>query len=532
MRKFHSSVWLIPFSVFIVFIWMIPILLAGYPFWISACIKNARDFTDTGLVTGISSSMSTIILWLFHPVIDWSNIMGWTLLSAGFMMTALVVWWWCIFKIFGARVAWISTIIFALMPMYWVEAVRLGGYSFAFVFLFLSFLSFILLFPRNKIFSSVISGIFFGATIASNHAFLTFIIWIVIAYLWMQRKRWKVALLELVLFLGFAYAAYASPLIPNALQTDMTPLDRVAIFLPSTKEHMTGNTHLYPDSYAYEFLRDDFDEVIKDQVADLSFLEKQQGQNFRIMFGVEEAGIIKKVLNGFWLLVNVLPPLVLSETVGGIFLWLFILPGIFFLYRENKKLLILIFGLWVAMEFQLRFILHYGRDHLMDVGWALSIFAALGIVSISKALKPKKLSLNVICILMLIVISIQLVQANRKIFALLYYKSEVPLTFAMKDVLDELPENAFVAHPRKENMFLFSDTDRVVLHNPTIDFLAERGRLKEPFDYYGVTHIFGYNKTRSDQILKAVKGVELIEEPEIEGVPLTPLVRLILHVVR
>jgi len=525
---------LVVFCVVMLGVWMVPVLLAGFPYWISGLIPSAREFAQTGVLTEDSMRLVMLIVAALHPLIDWQNVTGWAAVSAAAFAASLIPLWWSIFRLFNTRMAWLSTIVISFMPMYWAESLRLEGYTFAFFFLFLSFALFIELFKRKRVLAVVLSALCFGAVLASRFTFITFLPWFIAAYVWQERRHWKRAFVEVGLFCLIVYIAFALPLLPNALQGGMSLTQRIEVFLPSLEDRTPGEGHLYPDEYTYTYHREEFNELIKQRVEQSSFLERQMDQHYRLIFGVGDMNFFVGVLNGFWLFANILPPLFLQDTVGGVFLWLFIIPGIVFLYRHRRRLLWQLLGLWLSMEFLLRFILHFGRDHLIDVGWMIALFAALGIVSLGTALQKqsKRLSLTAISIIVIIIVSAQLTQANRKLFARLYTRSTVPEIYAAIEALKDIPADSIVANPRRRELFYFSDRKPVTIHDGTIDYLAGEGRLREPFEYYGVTHILGYTEERTRKITGVVRGIEVVTLPPSKSVPLTPFIRLLLHVVR
>ena len=68
----------------------------------------------------------------------------------------------------------------------------------------------------------------------------------------------------------------------------------------------------------------------------MTILERQEDLHYRMHFNVGDIHPVSFVLNGFWLFINNLPPLFLVDTMGGIFLWLFIAPGIFLLWKKRE----------------------------------------------------------------------------------------------------------------------------------------------------------------------------------------------------
>lgn len=522
------------FAVLVFCVVMLPVVLMGYPYWLSEMILQGRTLVETGSVINFSARLMVIIVALLHPLIAWDNIVAWTGVSAAGFALALLPWWWCIRRLFGVTAAWFSTVVLSLLPAYWIDALDLGGYSFALFFLFLCFASFIALQERHRFAALALSGVFFGLVLASHDAFNTFLPWFVVAYAWHERKHLISAAFGIALFLGCAYIAFAAPLFPNAMLPGMTPVERVQVFLPSLKNGTPGEGHLYPDEYIFKFYKEEYDAIIEKRVEGAGFFERQEDAHYRLIFGVGAAGILLSLANGVWLFLNQIPSFFMMETVGGALLWIFIAPGIVVLRRKNRSLLYQIIGLWLSMEFFLRFVLHFGRLHLEDVAWALALFAGLGVTAVLDALpKEWKPRAGIIGLLIACVIGTQMLQANRKLLAFNYGRSYVPEIYAAAEALKKIPVDAVVANPRRRELFFFSSQTPVTIHSPTVDFLAERGKLAEPFRYYKATYIMGYSDEQTALIQKAVPGIKVVEIPKVKPPnTVTPLVHYLLHVIR
>ncbi len=518
------------FAVGMVGLWTAPVVLTGYPFLISSILSEAREFSITGLIPESSSRLSTIIVWLAGNRIGWENAVDFTLLSAMGMGAALIPWWVTVRKIVDIQTAWIATVAFALMPTYWLLALRLDGYSFAFFFLFSAFAFFVYLYPKHRISALALSGLCFGAALGARDAFIAFLPWLLTAYLWRERARWIVASMEIGVFCAFAYTAFMSPLISLAMQDGLSPLQRAQVFLPSFAHSTPGTGHLYPDDYAYQFLKQDYNELIAARTGEASFLERQRDENYRAIFGVGEVSAINRLVNSLWLFFNSLPEYVSVEVVGGALLWIFILPGAIAFRKRRPIIFEEIIGLWLSMEFILRFFLHFHRSHLMDVGWALALFAALGVVALANAARVQHIRL--IAGIITLFIALQFVQVNRKQFAELYRRSSTPQIYAASQALKAIPADAIVAHPRRGELFSLVDHKKVTIHPDTLDLLRKQGEMAAPFRYYHVTHIMGYDAGYTHQILAAAPWLKEIKIPEVALPEVTPLVQYILHTVR
>lgn len=513
---------------------MLPVLLAGFPYVLPGFREQAQVFMHTGMVPTGNGRLSTLIVWWLHPFIDWQSIIAWSAVSAGVLAAGLIPWWFSVRRLFTAQVAWLSTVVLGLLPMYWIEALRLSGYSFALFFLFLGFALFLLLRPRSRILAVGVFGVCFGAVLASRDAFITFIPWFICAYVWVERRRLLRVGAEVCIFLAVTYVCFTLPLLLNAMHTQGTFMERAAVLLPSLARTVPTPGHLYPDDYTYTFERPAFDERLRERMKTSSFLVRQQNAKMLYHYGVTQSSIVTRLKNSVWLFLNVLPALFMEDTIGGPFLWLFIIPGIVALARERRRFLVLLGGLWLSMELLLRFFFVFGRDHLMDVGWILALLAAVGVVVFVESLhiQWRRPSLFVLTIGVAVLMGAQLVTSNRKQFARLYAHSEVPEMYTAAEALATIPKDAVVAHPRKHHLFTFSDRTNVNINGGTVDWLSEEGRLVAPFQYYGVTHVIGYDEEQTKKILAVVPRVKVIPLAKGKGVAVTPFMQYLLHIVR
>ncbi|MDD5469819.1 MAG: glycosyltransferase family 39 protein [Candidatus Peribacteraceae bacterium] len=242
---------LVPFCALMIFIWMTPVLLAGFPFQFSEAVLLARHFDQRHVLEVITAPLTVLIFWAFHGIVGWQNMMGWPVVSAVALALSLVPLWWSVYRLFDRRIAWLSIVIFSFMPMYWMRAVAMDGYPLAFLFLFTGFALFIEFFKKKRGITITLFGLCFGAALASNHAFATLLPWMMLAFFWNQRMQWRRAIGQVVLYLGLAYVTFTLPLLPNALQEGLPLQKRIAVFLPAFNEHYTGVTHLYPDEYTW-----------------------------------------------------------------------------------------------------------------------------------------------------------------------------------------------------------------------------------------------------------------------------------------
>jgi hypothetical protein len=523
------------FVVLVTGVMMIPVLVAGFPYMLPSAVPSAQHFAKTGLIPMDDFAIVVLVFWLLHPLIGWENMVGWAAVSVGFFSVSLLPLWWAIRRLINARVAWLSVVILSALPIIWQNSLEIGAYSFSYFFLFLGFALFLTLHERHRLAATALTGLCMGAVIVCSPAFIALLPWFIGAYLWHMRKNFLQATIALGVFLLCFGAGLVMPLLPNALQEGLPVTERMAMLTPFMRSSKPGIGHLYPDEYTYQFLRPEFDERARQRLEGASFIERQDNENFRIIFGASEYGFVDRIGNGLWLFLNVFPAFFFEEMLGGVFLWLFIIPGIVALWRTNRLLLINLVGLWLSMEFQLRFILHFARAHIDDIVWGIALLAGLGIATLVPPVQRlyPRMKPSVIASIIVVVVALQLLQADRQYMAKKYSRSNVPMIYAAAAALRSVPSDAVVAHPRKQDLLYSSPQTPVSLHPDTIDYLEETGRLRDPFSHYGIRYIIGYDEERTRMIQAAVPGIMVVSLPESPpGVALTPLTRYLLNLTR
>lgn len=439
--------------------------------------------------------------------------------------------------LFGRGIAWASVAVFALLPLSWVIAPSLGGYCYAFLPLFLSFGTFIRFRATRPWIAVVLSGIFFGLTLGIQHSYLAFLPWFVVVYLWQKRQQLLVALVHVGIFSATAYAMFLLPMVPAALQQSTSPLERFTTLLSPMKESTPGEGHLYPDEFLFEHYKEEYDAKIRARVGGSSFIENLEDKNYRIIFGVDDFTVFEIMATGAWMFINSIPDHITVDNVGGAFLWLFILPGIAIAWRTHRLLVLWIGGLIISMEIVLRFLLLFVSSHISNYTWALALFAGIGVKEIvgtlGRSWKLTAMQRSLLAFFIVCIIGVQLLQANRKVLAQLYSRSRTPELLAATAALLSVPDDAVVASPRRSDLFFLSPQRNVSIHPTTIDFLSQRGKLMEPFKYYGVTHIIGYADKEERAIKRIAPGVDIIElAPVPVESSLTPFIRYLLQTFR
>lgn len=514
---------------------MMPVFLMGFPFRLAGFTPHAKEFLETGILLGTRAHLAILLRAAFSPLIPWNDPIGWALLSSSLHALTSIVLWWCTYRLFNTRIAWVTAIVYSLLPVYWIRGMDAAAYGWAFLILFIGFALFIELRSKHELLAFAGFGACFGAALAAKNVFIAFIPWMVVAYLYWERLEWKRAIRNIVIAGVACFLFHALPSLPNAIDSDKTLSENIAVVLSFPEGGTPTTGHLYPDKFIYEFYRDDYDNLLLEKEAQASFLEKQHNKHYRYIFGVGDTGIVTGIKSSVWLFLNTFPQLLQEKYLGGAFMWIFALVGIVYLAKSNKKLLLSLLGLWISMEFWLRFVLHFSRSHLMDIGWAFALFVGIGVIVVCDTVDVpwKKTSGTMRSIIVTILIAVSLLQSNRFVLERHYERSIVPKIYAAKESLESVPDTAVIAHAERSDLLYFSDHQSHEVHPSSVEFLHERGKLSEPFDHYGITHIIGYSDEQVELITAAVPHISIIEaDGSSTTMEPSPLLRYLLNLIR
>ncbi len=554
MRKGNNSVWLqlvllCAFVVVICLTWLLPVLFTGFTFDLPQ-LSLARNYLASGQfiltddigrllasnmvseATAFSAAdgrLTAIIAAALMHTIPLTDVVLWSSAAVLIFALSLVGLWLAVRQIFDAKVAWLTMSIAALMPVYFREAIIFDAYNTSFFFVFWSMAAYLWIRTKNEIVAIVISGILFGAAIAAKDVFLVFAPWYFIAYVWHSpHPRMRSALVAGLFFLvaGFVYCApYASDIAAHGYPSNQN----VARLWPGAQT-VANQTylHLYPDPYTYFFDRERFEQEFIASMADKSLHERMMDEKVLLSYGVVES-FFRKIRLGGWLVLQDIPALAQRHVFGGVFVWLFILPGALVLWRERRTLLIQIIGLVVSMECIIRFVLGYERLHMMNVAWAFALLAAIGVIHVGKKYTGGTVLIS--CILLM-----QLLQTSRYDMAEQYRQSHANLHLVDALALQSAPENAVVAMPSKSGSYAvihaLSDRTVALFREETVLKLSQDDALHTAFQEYGVTHVFGYSPEESARIQDHVPSVTIIDEPESASFHVSGWQSYFLHLLR
>lgn len=536
---------------------MLPAVLLGGPYEVPPLLL-ARDFAETGLFTltdaigrfstpaflvrdGVMSAadgrLTTMMLAAIAQLVSWQNLLGWSMVSGASLAVGLVFWWIAVRAYFPRSIAWVSTAVLAFMPFYAVQAITLTYYSFAYPFLFASIAAFGWITPKRPFLRYALSGVLFGCAIACKDAFIVFLPWYVLAFLFFNRKKFKKVWAHGIVFLCATFLLYLAPY-ANDLRTLGFPVNHNLALLWGAEGNISNDIylHLYPDPYTYFFDKQRFDTAYVAHVQTLPLLERLQQEKLLKNFNLGTPTVGGSLLNGAFLFVVNLPAYLQIDSIGGIFMWALVLLGTVVLWKKEKRFVIAIGGLILLSELIVRFVLHFERDHSMDVLWLLSLPAAVGLSVIAESLSTKLKAWSAASILTILVIalSIQHLQQERIVLARLYTHSQKEESLALVAAAKKLPATAVIAMPLHTDIIqavaLLSSRTTVPFSEETIARLQKEGTLDQALQKYGVTNALGYDAASQAILIQH----RIVTPPFVEPTPpeVSSGMRFILSIIR
>jgi len=507
-------------------VWSLPALIMGdgfafFPFLEARnlAVTGLFSFTDilgrtlsTDLVStiGVPSAADgrlsrVFIAWLSQGI-AWDDLVLWTM--AGGMTLAIGMWfWWAtVLKLFGIRTGWATLIITALMPVYFREAAMFDNYNLALTCLAAAGASFVWMKDKRPMVALLAAGLLFGASISAKDVFLIMIPWFGVTFLW--KRQWKGG----TVFFIAAAAVYMVPYLSDISTLGYPVNQNIARVWPGA-ESIANETylHLYPDPYTYYFDRATFDEQFIVDAATKSLSDRMRDEKVMLSYGLE-GGLIRRLRLGTWLIAHDVPSFFQRQTVGGVFLWIFALPGLVFLWRREKGLVLWLLGLVLSMYIAIRFVLMYEREHFMNIAWVYALFVGYGITEISTL--QKQVRASIVTMLIVVVCALQLLQANRYEFAARYRRSNVAGLRGTGEMLKLLPEGSVIAleaHPSDiETLALLSNKTIALFREETLLKLQASGKLANVLTEYGVTHALDYDMRTP---AKNIDSVTMVDSP-------------------
>jgi len=450
------------------------------------------------------------------------------LFSIAIQALSLIIFALVVLYLFGFKISLIFSLIYILLPFNWQSANDVGMYEFALLFFALFFLLYLGGSNQKRNYLYLIpAGIFLGLTCLSRETFFLFIPFFFVYLWWKNPKR-------CLLYIAVPFLILLSWLwLPHSNSY-------LLLFTTKTSEELKSAesgfyTHLFPDPYTYHFNKEEFLKGLQNQLEDpqTSFFTRMSLIKAAANNGFRPAGFLERLGIGAVLSSNHLARFFSLEDMGGPFIFLLMLLGIYSLRQRNKYLFGLSLGWIFSVVFLLSFVAMAGRRHLMDFNWILALWIALGLVMLCNILSQhfhfSRVKSKVLLVVIVSVTLYGLIVANHAAWDTLFEGSlENALrmtTYSQKIKELNIPDEDVIAVPDTNYYRLNYLTNKslVVFREETINDLLNNGELSSAFEAFNAKYIVGYPPALSEEIATKTQVIniadEAVELPKIEMSP-------------
>jgi hypothetical protein len=288
--------------------------------------------------------------------------------------------------------------------------------------------------------------------------------------------------------------------------------------------------HLYPDPYTFHFNRENFLNEYNSlrQGNALDSIGRIGNLKVAVNMGQASANLLERGEIGLSIMARHLGRFVSMEEVGGPIILLFMILG--FIWLRKRATFFANLSLWWigAAVLLLSFATLAQRSHLMDFGWVLAMFLALGVSGLS-AMVSQNFTLNrkkemILLIFLVLIVVYNLTLSTHIVFGRIYDDRQAldNKVYAEKILQKNIGDNEAVAMP--ENMpydlnFL-TNKSIVVFRTQTIEKLIKEKKLQSALDSFNIKYIVGYSSILTKEIINNAKVESIVGAVDITDAPL------------
>lgn len=454
--------------------------------------------------------------------LDWNNLI---LFSVLLNTATLLLFTLAVFSLFDFKTSIIFSLLYIFLPFHWWSAHFLGTYEFALFFLALFvFFYFLAEKKRANWFFLTFAGIFLAlAGMAREVLFLVLPIFFI--YLLLVNRKRQILFIFLPAFIILSVFYF-----PDFFKNHNTYLQ---YFPVKASEELKSNDFIfygefYPDPYTYHFDRENFlkEEYAARKSQNQGIIASLYARKLAVNINVEQMDILSRLVLSLLLLLDHLARFVSLEDMGGVFVFILIFLGLYFL-KKNQMFLFRLSIFWIlGFLFLLSFITLSGRDHLMDFGWIIAILGTMGILFLSSIIGNyfqfnKRQSFWLLSLILVVVLYSCFLGSRTRWGRAYDNKQNLMVQAYSAKICDfNISKNEVIA-VGADNFFLplainyLTDKNLVVFQPKTIGKLLENGKIKDAFKTFGVKYILGYSNDFSEKLISST-GVINIASSDIE----------------
>jgi len=535
------SLFLLAVFVLAVAVWCSPALFKGYPaYTMSINALMGRNIHLTGLYSAendlnvflasnlieeqgrISIHGNKLTSLLYGKIFKTTGLPdenNFVLLSVFIYALTLLIFTGTVLYLFKFKTAAIFALIYIFLPFNWKWPYHLGIYEFALLFLSLFFLFYLYgIRQKNSHIYLVIAGTFLALSCLSREALLLIVPFLLVFLLIKKQKRYL-----LCIFIPFTIL-FAIFWLPNLDQNAYMQL----FFNKDSSEVETADftiySHLYPDPYTYhfeqkEFLADLQNKVNNNEVVLMKELDKiKELKNV----GAGEISLFDRMKVSSVISSRHIFRFVSLEDIGGPFILLLILLGLYSL-RQKNKYLFQFFVYWILSAlFLMSFIVLAVRNHLVDFNWAIALLTSLGVLTLSKVIISHFNLTNkkalIIYIIILLAVFYNFVLVSHVFWSRIYDNSNNLMVKAYSqeikklDILDHEVIAVNLDTDALYNLNYLVDKSVVLFQPETVENLLKENELDWAFEQFKVKYILGYSNELTEEIVGQIEIVNIASD--------------------
>lgn len=397
-------------------------------------------------------------------------------------------------RLFNLSIALIGAGVSALVPTFWWESIQLGFYELAVLF-FIVGLFFYLYPKKSNIYTLVFASIFFALAVLSRNAFLISFLAIIVFEFCRNRSLRK------VIWLGLPLALIVGAVFFFDFQAGTNPY-----FSSNSGETFSDYGHLFPDAYVYHFEAESYLKSIKDQAGgDVAGRILSRG-------GYQGFESVQKRFQLFYNSIQYYARQFFRPTIlGGPLAILFLFIGFYYLQKKNKALFSL-FIIWlVILSSALVYLGTSNHDHFLEILSIISLAIALGIyyfIDLIFYSSLKNIKKIIFVSVLLFGTFVYLLGIDYWMFSREYGGENIavkihPLIEVLNNSnLDSKSDVVAVGvHSAVVGILNYYTNKNYIYFDPqTLERLVEEKKVNEAFEYFGVTHIAGFDNNLSQRV--------------------------------
>lgn len=418
-----------------------------------------------------------------------------------------------IYYLFDLKVALVFAILYIFMPFNWYPPYHIGNNEFALLIMSLFFLFFFLGEKQEKHQCNyfIISGLFLAISGMTKEAM--FLVAPAV-FLYMLIKNRRSLLYVFIPFLALVCIFWLPKFKENAY---------IQFYSSEVSEIVQGAdfpfySHAFPDPYTYHYENKEFLQEYTD-TSKMNLLQKLERLKVMQNMGIKSINIFERIFSGSLIILRHISRFISFEDIGGPFIFLLLLLGLYVLNKENKNLSLLLIYWILEAVFFMAFIAMAIRNHFSDFNWAVVLLVTLGTIEFSKIiaqyLKTTDKKRTLILAILVALIAYNLVSANHVMWSRIYDNNSNLIKEAYNEKMQEMDitdSDIIAVSFGTDDMCYMSYLNKksyVTFRESTIEKLIDKGELQSAFDTFGVKYILGYSDGTTKKIVAAANIINI-----------------------